>query len=79
MCYQEERFPEAFIEASHAVWDYKESKQALLRAEIGQWKHFYRADWLTNIANTIDHVETARKFLRIQGIVRICFYGIRNI
>lgn len=67
MCYQEERFPEAFIEASHAVWDYKEGQQALLRAEIGQWKHFYRADWLTNIANTIDHVETARKFLRIQG------------
>lgn len=65
--YRDGRNPEAFIQASHAVWRYKEGQQALLRAEIGMWEHFYRADWLTNIANTIDHADTVRKFLRIQG------------
>lgn len=65
--YGEERYPEAFIQASQAVWDYRAGQQALSQAEIGRWEHFYRADWLTNIANTIDHTETVRKYLRIQG------------
>ncbi|WP_019909158.1 glycosyl hydrolase 115 family protein [Paenibacillus sp. HW567] len=66
-CYREEQYPRAFIHASHAVWNYDEGKQALLRAENGRWEHFYRADWLTNLDNTIDHANTVRKFLRIQG------------
>ncbi|MHA6530407.1 glycosyl hydrolase 115 family protein [Paenibacillus sp. BAC0078] len=66
-CYREEQYPQAFIHASHAVWNYSEGKQALLNAESGRWEHFYHADWLTNLDNTIDHANTVRKFLRIQG------------
>lgn len=62
-----EQYPQAFIHASHAVWNYKAGQDALDRAATGQWENFYRADWLTNIANTVDHCETARKFLRLQG------------
>ncbi|MGO4108513.1 glycosyl hydrolase 115 family protein [Paenibacillus sp. YAF4_2] len=62
-----EQYPQAFIHASNAVWNYKAGQAALDRAATGQWENFYRADWLTNIANTVDHCETARKFLRLQG------------
>lgn len=65
--FSEGHYPLAFILASHAVWNYREGKEALQNAEKGRWEHFYRADWLTNLANTIDHAETVRKFLRIQG------------
>ncbi|WP_251037388.1 glycosyl hydrolase 115 family protein [Paenibacillus albidus] len=65
--FREENYPEAFIHASHAVWNYTEGQQALARAATGRWEHFYRADWLTNIMNTIKHAETVRGFLRIQG------------
>ncbi|MCL6603901.1 MAG: glycosyl hydrolase 115 family protein [Paenibacillus sp.] len=60
-------YPRAFIQASHSVWSYSEGKQALKRAELGRWEHFYRADWLTNLANTIEHADTVRRFIRIQG------------
>jgi hypothetical protein len=59
--------PRAFIAASRAVWHYREGQAVLERAAVGRWEHFYRADWLTNIANTIDHADTARKFVRIHG------------
>ncbi|MNP16294.1 hypothetical protein D3C76_1086840 [compost metagenome] len=65
--YYKGEYPEAFIHASHAVWDYSDGQQALRQAETGRWVNFYRADWLTNLANTIDHANTVRKFLRIQG------------
>lgn len=59
--------PRSFIQASHAVWSYSEGKQALEHAAQGRWEHFYRADWLTNIDNTIGHADTVRRFVRIQG------------
>ncbi|CAM3091687.1 glycosyl hydrolase 115 family protein [Paenibacillus lupini] len=62
-----EQYPQAFIHASHAIWNYTAGQEALDRAATGQWDNFYRADWLTNIANTVNHCETARKFLRLQG------------
>ncbi|ACT04137.1 glycosyl hydrolase 115 family protein [Paenibacillus sp. JDR-2] len=65
--YHAGRFPQAFIHASHAVWDFSAGRAALDRAAAGRWENFYRADWLTNIANTVDHCETARKFLRLHG------------
>ncbi|MGJ9384649.1 hypothetical protein [Salipaludibacillus sp. CF4.18] len=37
------------------------------QSEHGKWRDFYRADWLTNIASTIDNVNTVRKFLRMHG------------
>lgn len=60
-------YPLSFVYASEALWYYRKSEQALREAEEGQWKHFYRADWLTNVANTIEHAEIVRKFVRIQG------------
>lgn len=60
-------YPLSFVQASEAVWHYRDSERALKEAEEGRWEHFYRADWLTNIANTIEHAETVRKFVRIQG------------
>ncbi|ASA23881.1 glycosyl hydrolase 115 family protein [Paenibacillus donghaensis] len=65
--YSGNHYPLAFIHASHAVWNYGEGKAALERAEHGRWKHFYRADWLTNIDNTTQHADTVRRFVRIQG------------
>ncbi|CAM4502305.1 Uncharacterised protein [Paenibacillus macerans] len=41
--------------------------KALRAAESGHWEHFYRADWLTNISNTIYHASTLRSFLRMHG------------
>ncbi|WP_342414839.1 glycosyl hydrolase 115 family protein [Paenibacillus sp. FSL R10-2782] len=63
----EEDYPRAFVQASHAVWSYQMGKEALLLAGTGRWEHFYRADWLTNLDNTISHTDTVRRFLRIQG------------
>lgn len=60
-------YPQAFVLASRAVWSYKTGHEALREAEQGQWKNFYRADWLTNVANTIGHADTIRKYLRILG------------
>ncbi|WHY02456.1 glycosyl hydrolase 115 family protein [Neobacillus sp. DY30] len=60
-------YPVAFVHASRSIDYYKESKQALKRAEHGKWKHFYRGDWLTNIDSTIYALEALRKFLRMQG------------
>lgn len=65
--FNEGNYPLSFVSASEAVWFYREGEQALREAEEGQWEHFYRADWLTNIANTIEHAEIVRKFVRIQG------------
>lgn len=65
--YQAGLYPQAFVHASQAVWSYMSGLQALREAEQGQWEHFYRADWLTNIANTIEHADTVRKYLRILG------------
>lgn len=59
-------YPLSFVYASEAVWYYRECEKALRKAEEGQWEHFYRADWLTNVANTIGHADIVRKFLRIQ-------------
>lgn len=42
-------------------------KEALSLAGTGRWEHFYRADWLTNLDNTISHADTVRRFLRLQG------------
>lgn len=61
------RYPEAFVLASESLWSYREGYQALREAEHGKWERFYWADWLTNIENTMNHVDTARKFLRMHG------------
>ncbi|MGG1650238.1 glycosyl hydrolase 115 family protein [Paenibacillus sp. NRS-1780] len=60
-------YPRAFIQASHAVWNYQTGRETLSLAGTGRWEHFYRADWLTNLDNTISHADTVRRFLRIQG------------
>ncbi|MFD3260077.1 glycosyl hydrolase 115 family protein [Paenibacillus lentus] len=65
--FRAELYPQAFVYASQAVWRYKSGLHALREAEQGQWEHFYRADWLTNIANTIEHADTVRKYLRVLG------------
>jgi hypothetical protein len=65
--YDKENFALAFVLASQSLWAYTEGTKALKAAEHGKWNNFYSADWLTNIANTIDHVDTLRRYLRIQG------------
>lgn len=61
------QYPQAFVHVSQAVWDYQAGWNALREAEQGKWENFYRADWLTNIANTVEHADTVRKYLRILG------------
>lgn len=65
--YCEGRYPEAFVQSTHALWNYNAGQHALAQASSGRWTHFYRADWLTNIANTVSHTDTVRRFLRIHG------------
>jgi hypothetical protein len=65
--YLEGRYPQAFVLASEALWSYREGYDALRAAEHGKWERFYQADWLINIENTMDHVDTARKYLRMHG------------
>ncbi|WP_438444062.1 glycosyl hydrolase 115 family protein [Gorillibacterium sp. sgz5001074] len=65
--YREGRYPQAFVRASQALWSYREGQQALAAAEHGKWAGFYRADWLTNIASTIENVDTLRRWLRMHG------------
>lgn len=60
-------YPQAFVHAARAVRHYSRGLEALREAESGQWEHFYRADWLTNISNTVYHATTLRSFLRMQG------------
>ncbi|PDO10899.1 MAG: hypothetical protein BLM47_05215 [Candidatus Reconcilbacillus cellulovorans] len=65
--YEAKRYPEAFVRASQALRRYAQGLRTLREAEHGKWRHFYRADWLTNIQNTIYHVDALRKFLRMHG------------
>lgn len=60
-------YPQAFVQAARAVRHYSRGLDALRAAESGQWEHFYRADWLTNISNTVHHASTLRSFLRMHG------------
>jgi hypothetical protein len=39
----------------------------LRQSEHGKWARFYQADWLTNIASTVQNVDTLRRFLRMHG------------
>jgi|GEM_PF-48878 len=57
----------AFVYASRALRFYAEGQLALREAEHGKWADFYRADWLTNIANTVGHMDTLRRYLRMHG------------
>ncbi|WP_245948048.1 glycosyl hydrolase 115 family protein [Paenibacillus sambharensis] len=60
-------YPLAFVHASQSMRDYAEGLHVLQTAEHGRWRHFYRADWLTNIANTVEHADTLRRYLRMHG------------
>ncbi|WP_411342504.1 glycosyl hydrolase 115 family protein [Paenibacillus sp. WLX1005] len=57
----------AFVQISQALWAYEQGQQALDLAAQGRWQNFYRADWLTNIRNTLEHVDTLRRYVRIMG------------
>lgn len=65
--YQREEYARAFVKASDSLNYFEQSQKVLDRAEHGKWKHFFRADWLTNVKNTINHVDTLRKYIRMQG------------
>ncbi|OCT15743.1 hypothetical protein A8709_15095 [Paenibacillus pectinilyticus] len=62
-----EEYAQAFVYASQSMWCYKKGLQAMREAEHDKWTNFYRADWLTNIASTVNNVDTLRRFLRMQG------------
>lgn len=65
--FQQKEYPKAFVKASQSMWDYQLSLESMERAEHGKWKNFYRADWLTNVKNTIYNVDTLRRFIRMHG------------
>lgn len=65
--YDRQQYPQAFVHASQSLWHYQQALAALRQAEHGKWENFYRADWLTNIALTCQHVDALRKFLRMHG------------
>src|SRR5699024_8267680 len=63
----ESDYPLAFVSASQAIWDYKLGLKAMRKSEHGEWADFYQADWLTNVTQTVESLETLRKYLRMQG------------
>jgi hypothetical protein len=65
--YAEHRYPQAFVYASESMWCYRKGLDALRQSEHGKWARFYQADWLTNIASTVQNVDTLRRFLRMHG------------
>ncbi|MDF2924314.1 MAG: hypothetical protein K0R57_3228 [Paenibacillaceae bacterium] len=65
--YSRQLYPQAFVLASRSLWAYSRGLQALRDAEHGKWERFYSADWLTNIASTLENVDTLRRFLRMHG------------
>ncbi|UOQ85261.1 glycosyl hydrolase 115 family protein [Gracilibacillus salinarum] len=65
--FEQNHYPEAFVKATHSLWHYQESLQTLRDAEHDKWRHFYRADWLTNVENTLYNVDTLRRFIRMHG------------
>ncbi|OZQ77451.1 hypothetical protein CA596_07300 [Paenibacillus odorifer] len=65
--YRKEQYPQAFVHASESLWSYQKGLDVLRQSEHGTWKHFYRADWLTNMENTIYNVDILRRYLRMHG------------
>lgn len=65
--YREGRYPQAFVYASESLWNYRQSLDALRQAEHGKWERFFKADWLTNVEQTIENVDTLRRYLRMHG------------
>jgi hypothetical protein len=67
LAYGQDDYPRAFVYASEAIKNYTEGTQAMDEAEHDQWRHFYRADWLTNVRCTIYCLESLRHYLRVVG------------
>jgi hypothetical protein len=65
--FNEKNYPIAFVYASESKWRYEKGLDILRGSEHGRWDRFYHADWLTNIQSTANHVDTLRRFIRMQG------------
>ncbi|WP_058306254.1 glycosyl hydrolase 115 family protein [Gracilibacillus massiliensis] len=65
--FNQKKYPEAFVYASKALWNYRKGYEAMRASEHGKWENFYKADWLTNVDSTIKNVDTLRKFIRMHG------------
>jgi hypothetical protein len=50
-------------EAEDAVNDLKQVEAAQSSAEYGQWKNWYRGDWLTNVSRTREIAEIFARYL----------------
>ncbi|GGH86931.1 hypothetical protein JOD43_003700 [Pullulanibacillus pueri] len=64
--FAKQNYAVAFVQVSQSIRSYNESLLALRKAEQYKWKHFYRADWLTNIKSTLYSLESLRKYIRMQ-------------
>jgi len=63
----EQDHQQAFLHLSHAIKHYEKALAALRETEYGQWKNFYRGDWLVGVAETIRQVRILRSFVRAIG------------
>ncbi|MHA6484554.1 glycosyl hydrolase 115 family protein [Paenibacillus sp. strain BS8-2] len=59
--------PIAFVYAARSLAAYREGLKTMAQAEHGKWESFYSADYLTNIASTVNNVETVVRYLRMHG------------
>ncbi|MFC6545090.1 glycosyl hydrolase 115 family protein [Cohnella cellulosilytica] len=59
--------PAAFVYAARSLAAYREGLAELRRAEHGKWESFYSADYLTNVASTVQSVETVVRWIRLHG------------
>jgi len=67
LAFLEGQYPQAFVLASQSIWSYRGTTEAMKETEHGKWKHFFRADWLTNVDITIYSVSSLRSFYRMFG------------
>lgn len=60
-------YARAFVRASKALDSFRQAQEALDEVQVGVWKGFYRWDYLTNVALTVEVVKTFRSVLRHLG------------
>lgn len=65
--HREGAHPKSFVLASQSLWAYRDTLEAMDKAEHGKWAGYFRFDWLTNVRMTAYAVDSFRRYLRTFG------------
>lgn len=75
---QDDNLPRTFVVLSGAIEEFKRALELMRRSEHGKWENFYSADWLTNVAVTIEELCALRKWVRMKGDAPDYFRWYKN-